>query len=991
MVRRLSLLLASCLVFVVFILSVCGAGTAYAADTVKIWDFYGEIRLLTEFHDQIDTLRSQGSQPINGVLFYVNAIFFEFFPQSGYEYEYSLDDCESPATFYPLAYGQMLKVDKDLTVRRIERFSVEFVWEGGGKADIANKGSFVSPPPPPEKEGFIFVGWKEEGSRELFNFESTPINKNYIFVPVYEQIVYTYTITFESYDGTVYYRDTFQKGYYANPPRLVREGYIFLGWKEKGADALFDFENTEIDKDYTFAPVYEQITYTLTFEYPEGTVFYRQPVPQGYFGNPPQAQREGYTFLGWKEKGSGVLFDFENTEIDKDYNFVALFREIIFTLIFEYPEGTVYKAETVPYSQAALTNPPIPVKTGYRFLGWKEKGATGYFDFEATAIDRDYTFIPEFKRVYSLRFIHPDNDEFLIECEGGLFDIGTVPMPAIPEGHDFVGWRDKESGAVFDFSAAQIEKDYTFTACFRKIMLQVKFYYYENPDPVYSFEAEYGSTICRQDLEILECEVSEGEVFSGWKEQGAPGFFDFDKPITASVSLYAVIEPLSFCVRFYDGDILLAEVDAIYGRKLPQFPDPPAKKNARFVYWSKTRPPETDRFYPIEVIKCELSLYAVFEPINYAVIADISQGIALIITPEYPDPGETVSFAYTLPEGYTLAQKKVIDGGGTVIPLEGDSFVMPESNVTLILTLEAEKYKVEVYTDGILAAYVTYGEPYTPAPPEVPMHYAFGGWYTDAQKTLPYGGTVTAAYGQAVYLYPAIERKSYNITFRYGYGSITESVVETLYGDTPAPPDASINENIVFAGWDKEISPAESDTVYTARYKFMFDKYYYDGDAIIHTERGELSENTYAPPEKEGYTFAGFTVKEINHGGFIARYTAVYVSNPPPSGGQTEEPGITPGDEIPDTPETPANENPTEPGGQPSAPAQPAADRPEIPIGRLLHGSRTPQGEVVITARKGELLFLCVYVFALLPVVRAFTRIVIKRKDLPALFRNPDK
>ena len=126
-----------CLLFLFY--RFAGAGTAYAADTVKIWDFYGEIRLLTEFHDQIDTLRSQGSQPINGVLFYDNAIFFEFFPQSGYEYEYSLDDCESPATFYPLAYGQMLRVDKDLTVRRIERFSVEFVWEGAERRTLQTK------------------------------------------------------------------------------------------------------------------------------------------------------------------------------------------------------------------------------------------------------------------------------------------------------------------------------------------------------------------------------------------------------------------------------------------------------------------------------------------------------------------------------------------------------------------------------------------------------------------------------------------------------------------------------------------------------------------------------------------------------------------------------------------------------------------------------------------------------------------------------------
>lgn len=69
-----------------------------------------------------------------------------------------------------------------------------------------------------------------------------------------------------------------------------------------------------------------------------------------------------------------------------------------------------------------------------------------------------------------------------------------------------------------------------------------------------------------------------------------------------------------------------------------------------------------------------------------------------------------------------------------------------------------------------------------------------------------------------------LETSEYTITFDVGeYGTTTgETVVTVLKGEIPTAPVVTGKEGYIFAGWDKEIVAAESDTVYTAKYTSNF-------------------------------------------------------------------------------------------------------------------------------------------------------------------------
>ena len=120
----------------------------------------------------------------------------------------------------------------------------------GGTATAAQSvedGGTATEPADPEKEGFAFDGWFEEGAETPFDFSAT-VTGNLTLTAKWTAL---YTLTFDSDGGTAVEAQTVRDGMTATEPAdPEKEGFTFDGWFAEGAETPFDFA-TPITGDLT--------------------------------------------------------------------------------------------------------------------------------------------------------------------------------------------------------------------------------------------------------------------------------------------------------------------------------------------------------------------------------------------------------------------------------------------------------------------------------------------------------------------------------------------------------------------------------------------------------------------------------------------------------------------------------------------------------------------------------------------------------------------
>lgn len=151
----------------------------------------------------------------------------------------------------------------DDTPEEPTQYTVTFVY-GTGVADDAVKvetNATVAKPADPEREGYIFKGWTEEGQSTLFDF-STPITKDTVLVAVWQEND-TFTVSFGGEGVSGITSQTVKSGECAQKPQdPQRDGYEFKGWVEKDQSTLFDF-STPITKDTELVAQWNEIDKTV--------------------------------------------------------------------------------------------------------------------------------------------------------------------------------------------------------------------------------------------------------------------------------------------------------------------------------------------------------------------------------------------------------------------------------------------------------------------------------------------------------------------------------------------------------------------------------------------------------------------------------------------------------------------------------------------------------------------------------------------------------
>ncbi len=206
----------------------------------------------------------------------------------------------------------------------------------------------------PEKDGYSFLGWIEEGNdgyRPLAGYviDTKNLRSDVSLKAVWAEDSYliTYTLNGGSYSrGTEPNRTSYRR---SDAPFVLtnpeRSGYTFLGWVRKA------FRDTDVPSlEYTvdtskggylaYEALWESGEYTIEYNLDGGSYRYGNTNPVTYTSDMSftlvKPFKEGYTFLGWIAKGDSTESVIEDVTIAQgtkgDLAFYAVYKEDLVAL-----------------------------------------------------------------------------------------------------------------------------------------------------------------------------------------------------------------------------------------------------------------------------------------------------------------------------------------------------------------------------------------------------------------------------------------------------------------------------------------------------------------------------------------------------------------------------------------------------------------------------------------------------------------------------------
>lgn len=287
----------------------------------------------------------------------------------------------------------------------------------------------------PEKDGYVFVGWQQEGASDIVtDLESLVIAADdtvneVTFTAVWKEATPEQReIKVNYYDGDELlgtgsvFNGTSQWSGVVSPEK---DGYTFLGWKFEGDDAVYtdaqldnlvyaaDESVTEVNLYAQWEQVPEDARYVTVHFYDEfGTYLGDGAVLNGtsdWSGPIDAPELDGYTFLGWAEEGGSVyspeLLGQVVVSVPDDVTeltYIAHYEKTPATQTHKVTfddclESTKNQVVEVADGET-VARPADPVCEGWTFLGWyTDTQLTQEFNF-STPVTADMTLYAKWQQ-----------------------------------------------------------------------------------------------------------------------------------------------------------------------------------------------------------------------------------------------------------------------------------------------------------------------------------------------------------------------------------------------------------------------------------------------------------------------------------------------------------------------------------------------------------------------------------------------------------------
>lgn len=229
-----------------------------------------------------------------------------------------------------------------------------------------------------------------------------------------------YSVTYNLDGGRIegVYRTSYSAEDAFTLPVPVKENYEFVCWTDESGKEWTEIKNQVGNK--TFFANWRQIVFSITYDLAGGVNSPDNPDSYSSKGETitlSAPAREGYKFLGWRDKNA-VGGDFV-AEISSgstgDKVFVAIWEKTSFSITYELDGGVNHPDNPDSYeSDSADIGLKAPTKEGYIFLGWIDAATSGttFVDKIPAGSKGDKIFVAKWQKE-----VPPEAETFVVKYE----------------------------------------------------------------------------------------------------------------------------------------------------------------------------------------------------------------------------------------------------------------------------------------------------------------------------------------------------------------------------------------------------------------------------------------------------------------------------------------------------------------------------------------------------------------------------------------------
>ena len=710
----------------------------------------------------------------------------------------------------------------------INKYTVRYEVDGAlyGEEESYDFGEMVEIRDEPTKDGYTFSHWSQ---KEAFSMPANDVVIKGNFS------INSYKVTYKV-DG-VQYGDT-ETHEYGSAVTLraepETEGYTFSGWNREN-NFTMPAEDVVIEGNFKIN------SYTVTYKvdgeisgeaetYKYGAVVTLREEPA----------KEGYTFSHWSRE-SGFTMPAENIVVEGHFEINS------YTVTYKVDDQLYGKVDTYKFGED-VTLRDAPTKEGYTFSGWSE---TSGFKMPAKDVEIKGNFsINDYTVTYKV------DGKVIAEKKHQYNEEVTVRADETKEGYTFSGWSSEDvrqsfiqrllsssiAGKTFRMPAKDVVIEGHFDINSYKVTYQV--------DGVQSGEIEtyeYGTLVTiRDDLE------KEGHKFSGWNLKE-----DFAMPAEDVVIVGSFTANEYTVTYLVDGTPYETAETYLYGTAV-KLKEAPEKEGYTFSGWDH----EEDFTMPAENVVINGS----FSINSYKVTYEVD-GSAYGKEETYEYGSAVTLQKEPKKEGYTFSKWDHEDG-----------FAMPAHDVVIKGSFKINSYKVTYKVDGEQvgeAETYEFNAPVTLREAPEKEGYTFSGWSRDTGFNMP---------AKDVVIEGSFTINNYTVTYLVDGKQTGETETYQYNQEVTVKADAE-REGYTFSGWSSEdvkenfIQKLLSNSIAGRTFHMPAKNVVIEGSFDINSYKvtykvdgkpvGEVETYNYGTlvtvrqsPEKEGYTFSGWSRTE---------------------------------------------------------------------------------------------------------------------------------
>lgn len=282
----------------------------------------------------------------------------------------------------------------------ITRFTINFDTKGGTSVpsqEIEENG-LVRKPNDPTREGFDFIGWFNNDAE--WDFPNNTVKKNLTLEAKWDIEKPKFIINFDSGGAGEFLSQTIREGELVKrPDDPIKIDHDFIGWFSN--DVEWDFENNVVTENLTLKAYWDKhlFNYRVEFDTVGGNLIsdLTNILENSLITEPERPERENYVFAGWYTSIKyETKWDFLLDRIKGDTLLYAKWlpfgadeESVIFTVRFN--SGTIIPVVPEFVIKGNLINEPeIPIRRGYRFVGWfKDEALMIPWNFREDIVSED--------------------------------------------------------------------------------------------------------------------------------------------------------------------------------------------------------------------------------------------------------------------------------------------------------------------------------------------------------------------------------------------------------------------------------------------------------------------------------------------------------------------------------------------------------------------------------------------------------------------------